>query len=141
MNRSKRSGLLLLLLSLPLLSGCLLTVQSGHHTDRAVVETVEHHHGPPAHAKAHGYRDKYVYQYYPAADVYLDTGRDVYFYLDSDGDWEMSASLPYSLSVRLGEHVAIEMDTDQPYIKNHEHKKKYPPGKYKKKKRKKKMTG
>ncbi|MDH5407857.1 MAG: hypothetical protein OEY00_04540 [Gammaproteobacteria bacterium] len=37
--------------------------------------------GPPAHAKAHGYRKKRMYHYYPGAQVYFDSGRGLYFYL------------------------------------------------------------
>lgn len=44
----------------------------------------------------------------------------------------MSASLPQSLRIRLGSNITIEMDTDRPYTRYHEHKKKYPPKKKKK---------
>lgn len=131
---------LLSILSLTLLSGCLLSVQGdygGHVYDKPSVLASAHTSGPPSHAKANGYRHKNLYHYYPAADVYLDTGREVYFYLDSGGAWKMSVSLPQSLNIHLGEHVAFEMETDQPYSKHREHKKKYPPGKNKKKKKKK----
>jgi hypothetical protein len=37
--------------------------------------------GPPPHAKAHGYRAKHTYQYYPSASVYFDASRKVYFTL------------------------------------------------------------
>jgi hypothetical protein len=45
----------------------------------------------------------------------------------------MSASLPYSLHIRLGEYVAIEMDTLKPYTHFKSHKKKYPLGQLNKK--------
>ncbi|MBW2066828.1 MAG: hypothetical protein JRJ03_18115 [Deltaproteobacteria bacterium] len=93
--------------------------------------------GPPRHAPAHGYRAKYTYHYYPAAQVYFDIGRRVYFYMDGSS-WRMSVSLPAHLRVSLGDRVTIEMDTDRPYVKHQTHKKKYPPGKFKKKKGKKK---
>ncbi|MCI0508221.1 MAG: hypothetical protein L0Z73_19270 [Gammaproteobacteria bacterium] len=86
--------------------------------------------GPPDHAPAHGYRAKHSYHYYPDAQVYFDTGRDVYFYL-SDGAWKLSAALPGSLKVSLGSHISIDMDSDKPYTKHSEHKAKYPPGKMK----------
>jgi hypothetical protein len=88
--------------------------------------------GPPAHAPAHGYRAKHAYYYYPDAYVYFDISRMVYFYLEGD-IWRMSASLPHSLHVRLGEHVTIAMDTHKPYTHFKSHKKKYPPGQLKKK--------
>ena len=88
--------------------------------------------GPPPHAPAHGYRAKHRYHYYPDAYVYFDVSRKLYFYLEG-GRWVMSVSLPHSLQVRLGDHVAIEMDSDKPYTHFDSHKKKYPPGQAKKK--------
>lgn len=88
--------------------------------------------GPPRHAPAHGYRAKYAYYYYPDAYVYWDISREIYFYLEGD-TWRMSVSLPDSLRLSLGDHVAIEMDSDKPYIYFDSHKKKYPPGQLKKK--------
>ena len=88
--------------------------------------------GPPPHAPAHGYRAKYRYYYYPEAYVYFDISRKAYFYLEGDR-WRMSASLPQSFHVRLGQHVTIEMDSDKPYTQFASHKKKYPPGQPKKK--------
>ena len=88
--------------------------------------------GPPSHAVAHGYRAKYQYLYYPSCSVYYDTGRDLYFYLNGD-NWQVSASLPTSFHLSLGNHVSIEMNTDQPYVHYKEHKRKYPPGQQKKK--------
>jgi hypothetical protein len=93
--------------------------------------------GPPPHAPAHGYRAKYKYRYYPSCSVYYDTGRRLYFYLKGDR-WEVGASLPSSLRVRLGGSVSMELDTDKPYIHHAEHVKKYPPGKLKNKNKKKK---
>ena len=92
--------------------------------------------GPPPHAPAHGYRAKYSYRYYPSCYVYFDISRKFYFYLAGDG-WKVSASIPASMRVQLGDYVSIEMDTDRPYTKFKEHKKKYPPGQLKKKKKKK----
>jgi len=45
-----------------------------------------------------------------------------------------------SILNRLGSagHVSIEMDTDKPYIYHEEHKRKYPPGQFKKNGKKKK---
>jgi hypothetical protein len=66
--------------------------------------------------------------------VYFDLHRRLYFYLEDD-QWRMSVSLPSKLRMRLGEYVTIEMDSDKPYLKFKEHKRKYPPGQLKKKKR------
>lgn len=88
--------------------------------------------GPPSHAPAHGYRAKHNYHYYPSAQVYFDLSREVYFYLEG-GAWKMSISLPDYLNVKIGDYVSIDMDTDKPYTRYAEHKKKYPPGQLKKK--------
>ncbi|MCW8859608.1 MAG: hypothetical protein OQK50_02470 [Deltaproteobacteria bacterium] len=120
------------------LSGCLISAQGNRAkvviADDVPSHTGAHKSGPPAHAKAHGHRAKYRYHYYPNSGVYFDTGRSVYFYLDSSGAWRMTVSLPQSLSVHLGNNVTIEMDTDRPYTHYHEHKKKYPGKKSKKSK-------
>jgi hypothetical protein len=89
--------------------------------------------GPPSHAPAHGYRAKYHYRYYPGASVYYDAGRRIWFYIKA-GDWTFGASLPAGLKAQLGEHVAIGMDEDKPYVRNAEHAAQYPPEKYKKRK-------
>ena len=136
MQNTKSLILFLTLLVLPLLNGCLMTVRNSPRVVALEDSAPASSPGPPAHAKAHGYRNKYNYYYYPTSNVYLDTDRDVYFYLDSRGAWEMSVSLPQSLYVSLGDHVTIAMNTDQPYRENHEHKTKYPPGIKKKKKKK-----
>jgi hypothetical protein len=93
--------------------------------------------GPPSHAPAHGYRAKHKYHYYPSAQVYFDLSREVYFYLEG-GAWKMSVSLPDYLDVKIGDYVSIDMNTDKPYTRYAEHKKKYPPGQLKKKKKGKK---
>lgn len=88
---------------------------------------------PPVHAKAHGYRAKHMYRFYPDAAVYFDISSKSYFYL-SGNEWRVAVTLPQTLRVKLGDCVTIEMDTDKPYTKFHEHKIKYPPGQLKKKK-------
>lgn len=87
--------------------------------------------GPPPHAKAHGYRAKYTYRFYPSAMVYYDVSRRAYFYLEGT-TWRVSVSLPSGLRVQLGDFVTIEMDSDKPYLKFKEHKRKYLPGHLKK---------
>ena len=88
--------------------------------------------GPPAHAPAHGNRAKYQYHYYPSCSIYFDVSRNLYFYLSGE-NWKLSAELPSKLKVNLGDHVSLELETDRPYTKHKEHKKKYPPGQKKKK--------
>lgn len=95
-----------------------------------------YYHGslPPAHAPAYGRRAQYRYYYYPEARFYFDIGRNLYFYLDSRGNWSVSATLPpYLLQYRHSHHVEIEMDIDKPYYKYNDHQKMYPPGQVKKK--------
>ena len=82
--------------------------------------------GPPDHAKAHGYRAKHTYRYYPAAQAYYDVERKAYFYLEGD-NWRVSASLPISLKAKLGDYVTIGMDSDKPYTGFEDHRLKYPP--------------
>ena len=82
--------------------------------------------GPPSHAKAHGYRAKHTYRYYPSANAYYDVERKAYFYLEGN-NWRMGVSLPDNLSVRLGSHVTVEMDSDKPYTRFEEHKRQYRP--------------
>ena len=89
--------------------------------------------GPPAYAKAHGYRARHTYRFYPEAAVYFDTASKSYFYLRGN-EWRVAVTLPQTLRVKLGDCVTIEMDTDKPYTKFKEHKRKYPPGQLKKKK-------
>ena len=91
--------------------------------------------GPPAHAKAHGYRAKHKYRYYPDCSVYHDTERGIYFYIKG-GSWEVGASLPNNLRMGLGDSVSLELDTDRPYIHHADHVKNYPPGQKKKKDKK-----
>jgi len=84
--------------------------------------------GPPAHAKAHGYRAKHQYRYYPDQKVYHDPDRGLYFYLKGD-NWEVGASLPSPLRSALGESVTIALDADNPSVHNDDHVKQYPPKK------------
>lgn len=91
--------------------------------------------GPPPHAPAHGYRKKFGYDYYPAANVYYDRGQKVYFYL-AGNNWEMGVSLPSTLRVNVNEAICLELGTDRPYQRNAEHVKM---GKYKHKGKAKKV--
>ncbi len=120
-----------------LFSGCVTTGGGvlfgwGDEPERKDHAHLKKHGGPPPHAPAHGYRSKYRYKYYPDTSVYFNSSKGLYFYLKGD-TWTMSASLPYYLNVNLGSSVSIEMDTDKPYTKYKDHKKKYPSSKSKKK--------
>jgi hypothetical protein len=104
---------------------------------------VNHKHkkgGPPPHAPAHGYRARHRYRYYHSCSVYYHCGRKLYFYLKGD-NWEVGASLPSSIRVRLGEYVSMELDTDKPYVYHSDHVKRYPPGQMKKTYKKKHKWG
>ncbi|HSM75576.1 MAG TPA: hypothetical protein VK852_13105 [Desulfobacterales bacterium] len=70
--------------------------------------------GPPPHAPAHGYRAKHSYRYYPSREVYYDTGRRIYFYIEN-GLWKSGVSLPYHLQVDLGGFQTVEIYSDTPY--------------------------
>jgi len=76
----------------------------------------------PAHANR---VKKYNYKYYPSRGIYYDTGRRLYFY-NRNGVWARSASLPAGLKPGVDDSVDIEMDTDRPYLKHNDIKKKYP---------------
>jgi len=96
---------------------------------------VAHKNGPPSHAPAHGYRAKHSYRYYPANEVYYDTGRRIYFYIEG-GDWVADALLPYHLRVSLGDYERVELYADTPYEYHQRYKSKgrykAPPGQAKK---------
>jgi hypothetical protein len=114
-------------------------VHIGDEPSPVVVAKAKRKGGPPPHAPAHGYRAKHHYRYYPSCYVYFDISRKCYFYLSGDS-WKVSASLPSHMRVQLGEYVSIEMDTDKPYTKFKDHKKKSPPGQLKKKKKEEKWS-
>jgi hypothetical protein len=80
---------------------------------------------PPSHAPAHG-RRAYRYQYYPNAEFYFDTGRNMYYFLDSSLRWTFSVNLPLRLRHHLyNNYVEIEMDDDRPYRRHKYYKNKY----------------
>ena len=89
----------------------------------------------PSHAPAYGHRRNFhSYHYYPYADIYFDTGRNMYFYLNNHGQWSFSINLPIHLHSRLDRgYVEIEMEADRPYLKHKFNKNKYRNTKYKSK--------
>jgi len=88
--------------------------------------------GPPPWAPAHGHRAKHQYHYYPESHVYFDVGRSLYFYY-SGSAWQASVRLPSGIQITAGEHVALAMDADRPYLYHSDVEKRYPPGHFKKK--------
>jgi hypothetical protein len=68
---------------------------------------------PPAWEPKRG-DPEFRYLYYPAAFVYFDEGRRVYFYYDHD-QWLESSTLPARLSKHSGDPVELRMNTPQPY--------------------------
>ena len=100
---------------------------------------VAHKHGPPDHAPAHGNRAKHSYRYYPAKEVYYDSERRIYFYVEGE-IWKSGAHLPYHLKVSLGKYQTVELYSDTPYEYHEKHKykskkkHKVPPGQAKKNK-------
>ena len=106
-------------------------VKTGSGNDAVIQQPPVAKKGPPPWAPAHGHRKKYQYRYYPDSSIYHDTGRSLYFYIESD-NWTVAASLPSRLYEHLGGYVVVDMTTDKPYTYHSEHKKKYPPGQAKK---------
>jgi hypothetical protein len=109
--------------------GCTLSI--GNHPE-PVYAPPPPESGPPPWAPAHGHRAKHQYYYYPEPRVYFDLGRSLYFYY-SGGSWRASVALPSGIHISVGEHVALEMDTDRPYLYHSDVEKRYPPGQLKKK--------
>ena len=76
----------------------------------------------------------YRYHYYPDAHVYFDVRRRLYFYL-SDGHWKVAIKLPHHLRIRLGGHVNVDLRSSKPYRYHHDHRRRFPPGHYKRHKK------
>lgn len=116
-----------------LVTALVFTVTGCHEFGGGVRGVSSHHHAenlPPAHAPAYGRRAQvYRYYYYPEAQFYFDIGRNLYFYLDSRGNWSVSAGFPTHLHrYRNSYRVEIDMDNDKPYYRYNDHRRKYPPG-------------
>jgi hypothetical protein len=140
MKRYGDNGLLSLMaimIALAVLTGCGTSggvgVKTGRENHTVIQQPPVSKKGPPPWAPAHGNRAKYRYLYFPECPAYYDTDRSVYFYLEGT-NWVVSVYLPDRLSMKVGEYVALELDTDKPYTYYNDHKKKYPPGKPKKNK-------
>ena len=77
-------------------------------------------------------KEPHPYHYYPSSDVYYDTERKLYFYLEGE-NWRFGVSLPGGIKLDVGDHVTLGMDTDKPYEFHTDVVKQYPPGQLKKK--------
>ena len=72
-----------------------------------------------------GQQAQFKYQYFPAAQVYYDPMRELFFYQDN-GQWIKSPALPRYLRNRLGDFVVLEMNTETPYSLHAQVSKRYP---------------
>lgn len=94
-----------------------------HHKNKGKKEKC----GPPDWAPAHGYRAKQRHIYYPEQNVYYDTQREVYIYVDM-GRWEVGARLPLPLrNVQLNRATSVRLDieSDYPQRYNDYHRRRY----------------
>jgi hypothetical protein len=83
--------------------------------------------GPPPWAPAHGYRAKTRYVYFPQHNIYYDTQRSVYIYINN-GNWEIGARLPKgvkSTTLRDSRQVELSLSIDNPQRYNTDHVRKY----------------
>jgi len=140
MKKFGDSGLLTLtaiMIALAVLIGCgtsgSVGVKTGGGNDAVIQQPPVAQKAPPPWASAHGHRAKQRYLYFPDCPAYYDTDRSLYFFIEGV-NWVVSASLPDRLSINLGKYVALELDTDKPYLYYNDHKQKYPPGQAKKNK-------
>lgn len=118
---------LMSVLSLSLLTGCT------HYGGGIIIDDGYSPYMPPAHAPAYG-RRHHLYHYYPTAEFYFDVDRNMYFYLDTAGQWSFSVNLPLHLRSHLRSgYVEVEMEQDRPYLRHKYHKNKYNQRSYKNK--------
>jgi hypothetical protein len=92
-----------------LLVGSVLLVLVGGYDTPVLAE-------PPPWAPAHGYRAKHRYHYYPSAQVYFDTGRNLYFHY-SGGEWRVSAQLPGGISLQGRAYTIVDTESERPYLR------------------------
>ncbi len=109
---------IVMMLALVFLSGCMV---DGYISGSVPL----YRSASPAHG-AYGHRQAHRYYYYPEAEIYFDVDRNMYFYLDSAGQWQMNVRLPLHLRPHLRHrYVEIESDDDRPYRQHKRYRKKY----------------
>jgi hypothetical protein len=84
--------------------------------------------GPPPWAPAHGYRAKTRYVYFPQHNIYYDTQRSIYIYVNSGGNWEIGAKMPRGVNrstLRDSRQVELRLNIDNPQRYNTEHLRRY----------------
>lgn len=72
-------------------------------------------------------RARYQYHYFPEAQVYFDTSRNLYFYL-SDDLWLSAPLLPSRIHLDLNNPVTLELDGPKPFVHHRDTSRRYPPG-------------
>ena len=87
-----------------------------------------YHRPAPAHHHYYPYYYPYYYDYYyyPSVQVYFQFSTGFYFYF-SNHRWIKTRVLPPHIHLYPRERVTIRLDGDKPYLKHHEHVKKYRP--------------
>lgn len=74
----------------------------------------------------HYYPYYYDYYYYPSVRVYFNYSRGYYYY-PSGKRWIRSKVLPPHIRLHPRDRVITRIDSDKPYLKHQEHRKKYQP--------------
>jgi hypothetical protein len=71
--------------------------------------------GPPPWARAHGYRRKISYQYYPDHEVYYCPSRRQYVWFEH-GEWRVGVALPPSITIdaRHDRSYVVSLASDAP---------------------------
>lgn len=86
--------------------------ETSHSQGNAYGHSQAKKNGPPSHAPAHGYRQKFQYVHYKQANVYYSEDRNIWFWIEG-GSWKVGTKLPGSIKVNEG--VEIEIDSETPY--------------------------
>jgi hypothetical protein len=81
---------------------------------------VEH---PHEYTRGPAVYTSYSYEYYPDAEVYFEPHRQVYYWSEG-GSWRSGAHVPRN--IELHSHVAVNLDSPEPYKRHDEVKAKYP---------------
>ncbi|HAW57526.1 MAG TPA: hypothetical protein DCX03_00700 [Bacteroidales bacterium] len=83
--------------------------------------------GPPPWAPAHGYRAQVRHIYFPEYNIYFDLKRNVYMFMSGD-NWVVGVNLPPHLAkenLKRAAKIELELNIDDPYRFNADHKGKY----------------